>query len=964
MVVILHLAWPAWALDIDAPARVEVSVADSAGKPVAGASVRLRLITPEADRELAKVQTDGNGRAEIRVPPPAERPEGQLGWQCRLEVEREGLFPHTDGLQLFPGAILKQSVALATPKTTLIRVLDATGKSLPGVSFTPTKAEDFRLYLAGDRLRTEADGQCRWVHAPLEKIAITGDGWSRRVKDAQRVDVTLTKSELRWCTPRRLEGLLLTADGKPAAGWFVAAATCTGGCGSGRWTFFYSCSALTPVDADGRFTLEIGSRARFVAVSPEGIPFMFPLNQSAWPESPRRLSLTLPPVLRMHKGTLLLADGKPAAGFPIRATGGSTSDGSWELHMRQDSGSGGWDWGRPLAHPQFRPIVTDAQGRYELPIYAGAATSYRTWDGRWFDGWVGHDPVVKVTGDSPTPTKEQLREYTHTIIRVADASGKELLKARAWSESRDGSFRCDQFTDSRGIHFFTNSRTNLDIHVAGEGWADFVTSISTEAPTVTVTVPEENRFKPLKGKVLDSQGRPVEGVRVVPFAIDTSGNRQHLGIAATTTNAKGEFSLVAPDECRLDLHRWDDTGMIPTMPGWARPRVTARDRDITIRLSPTGSCRVLLPAPLESCNVCLTRPDEDAIEAASQPNTNSTETFSFYPVSDRQDMLTSPCLTPGEYKLSISTYEPSLTPYGGANRKLVEEPLRIESGQETLVDLRTRAEVAAAVPSPKCLSRVTVRRAGQAASGATVWLFWTEAMDDPRIAQWIAQLGDDKYLLRVEAGKRLSAAGKAAGPALREAATHPDAEIRSRASTLLAELAKDRTQPIRAICGDLADQDGTVNFEVEKGRKYIAVAHMPGVAIGWTTYVGGAEVATVDLRATRQVKLTPVAPAVASQSPPASHGREPSCYWSFADVSAEAAMAVMHVLGCRENRPGEGVFGLTGIISGEAFILYDAPTGVELLFQTDLSPSAGKTRVRIAADSLPVIEVKLGQPGK
>jgi len=131
-------------VDIDAPARVEVFVADLAGKPVAGASVRLKLSMGKVDRELAKTQTDTDGRAEIKASPPAER-QGWLGWQCCLDVEREGFSTQTVSITLFPDAILKQSVTLPPIKTTIIRVLDQAGKPLPALAIDAATVDNYFL---------------------------------------------------------------------------------------------------------------------------------------------------------------------------------------------------------------------------------------------------------------------------------------------------------------------------------------------------------------------------------------------------------------------------------------------------------------------------------------------------------------------------------------------------------------------------------------------------------------------------------------------------------------------------------------------------------------------------------------------------------------------------------------------------------------------------------------------------
>jgi HEAT repeat protein len=57
-----------------------------------------------------------------------------------------------------------------------------------------------------------------------------------------------------------------------------------------------------------------------------------------------------------------------------------------------------------------------------------------------------------------------------------------------------------------------------------------------------------------------------------------------------------------------------------------------------------------------------------------------------------------------------------------------------------------------------------------------------------RIARLIKQLGDDAFAQREAASKELDALGEPALPALREAVSSPDAEIRRRAKTLVRSI--------------------------------------------------------------------------------------------------------------------------------------------------------------------------------
>src|SRR3954451_23301904 len=58
----------------------------------------------------------------------------------------------------------------------------------------------------------------------------------------------------------------------------------------------------------------------------------------------------------------------------------------------------------------------------------------------------------------------------------------------------------------------------------------------------------------------------------------------------------------------------------------------------------------------------------------------------------------------------------------------------------------------------------------------------------PEIARWIEQLGDDDFEVRNVAEKKLRAAGARAEAALTRAADSPDAEVKRRARSIVADL--------------------------------------------------------------------------------------------------------------------------------------------------------------------------------
>lgn len=95
--------------------------------------------------------------------------------------------------------------------------------------------------------------------------------------------------------------------------------------------------------------------------------------------------------------------------------------------------------------------------------------------------------------------------------------------------------------------------------------------------------------------------------------------------------------------------------------------------------------------------------------------------------------------------------------------------------------------------------------------GATVPAEAEEAASAGEIQRWIADLGSDDYETRERATEALAACGPAARPALEEAARSPDPEVRYRARTALARLAREPD-------ADTAARDGGGRVQAQSVR--------------------------------------------------------------------------------------------------------------------------------------------------
>lgn len=90
--------------------------------------------------------------------------------------------------------------------------------------------------------------------------------------------------------------------------------------------------------------------------------------------------------------------------------------------------------------------------------------------------------------------------------------------------------------------------------------------------------------------------------------------------------------------------------------------------------------------------------------------------------------------------------------------------------------------------------------------------------DVPRIVELVEQLGDSVYLQREEATRELMDAGIEAAPLLREATRNPDAEIRHRATRILAVVVEADYQ--RKLTAFAEDVDGSQNLTLPGWEKF------------------------------------------------------------------------------------------------------------------------------------------------
>jgi hypothetical protein len=849
------LVTAAEAIDATRFARLSITVKDTQGKALPNAKVRLVRTMPGwpiLPQEVIEATTDAHGQAAFQQRRLAE--DCDIGWEGTLRVELKGCTPKQTRYRFFPGADIAETITLEPARVTLIRLRGPGGEPLPSVGFSIYYAESDTLrevHRDPELITTDQRGEYRWVHGPLEegfklsvRPSLTGEV---KYEDEPIVTVTFPQDRLP-VAERPLGGKLLLPDGRPAAGWFVARKgrpTGHGGCmgGGGPGMTLTEVEGLARIGADGAFEILAGEQ--LFVFSPWGVPVVYPLNPRSWPDGVHKVTLQLPEVRRIHRGQVVYSDGSPVPGLPIDVRS-LAMDTYWQIAA--GSQPDGWNHGLYGARAADGTVVegvrTDPQGRYALPIYFGSCVEYRIdrpgWTWPWHKGLCGDDGRI-VWKREPAATPEQLKDVT---IVLADEQGRPIDGMRIWRHTEFAATKevprlgWPQGTDARGHHLFVDRRVDaidLEARDTNKQWTAYTSTVrlqGTEDQVVRVTVGEEHRMKPLAGRVLDPDGKPLGRAHVNLLNDDPEvamrGTYSYLRIAAVT-NDQGRFSMpAAPPTCRIEVLSWMDNFTKP-LPGWLDPVAVGRqDRDLTIRVNRGGSLKILLPAGAAAGAWRL-----DAENDVTPPN----------PLDRRRGLHVEPggnqlvtrILRPGSYHFrsyDLDTLE--------ALGDVIGRPFEVKAGEETVIDLRDRKIVRPKSPPPreKVWTTVVVKQGEQTLSGAEMYVF--AATERPEnVARWLDEWrsGDRKSALA-----RLKRAGAQAVEQL--VASGPQSQV----DDLLADLRKargpnesSRSYPLglRLLPLDLSDDAGQVRCRMEVGQPGVAVARVRGRWIGTQEFVAG-----------------------------------------------------------------------------------------------------------------------------
>lgn len=780
VVYLVAAAAVTFAVDLDQPARVRVRVRDKHGRPVPGAIVTVSRGEVAWDERHASFPgkrhvPDAEGRVSLELRRPEEQPRSSACWRQSVRIEAEGYSPGGRSLRPFPGAEFELNVVLERRRTTLIRVVGPGGEPVPYVGLTlsvPAVGAEHPRRLG--RAFTDEKGKYVFAHVPLQhgfQVTVGRDAsrwpfgarWRRSFGDVAEAVVALPADELPHAFPRRrLEGRLVGPDGGPARGWSVAQAVEYTGSAWGvpmtpaSMTDNYSVAGLLRTGSRGEFVVA-SAGDRLCVVSPRGIPFMYQIAPESWPKGTRRIILRLPPLRRLHRGRLRHKDGTPVQGFTIAANrvrfGSRYSVSVWEPSKRCCVRPGK---ARTLDGSPIRGLATDAEGRYEIPAYVGLQADYRLSDFRW------NTPTPLDKGEEITvkPTRSNVPEK-HKLVTLAlrDRPGGRVAEFKT---VRYKGYRGEKWVvnsaghieDARGKHLILDAGIDrLELEIEGAGWKRLEKTVAIPGDhdrTVEITMPESHRHRPLSGRVLDPDGRPVAGARVSLLGHRRFSKQLVSLNLRRITDDEGRFAFEhAPDECQMYVGSASPEWWIDTLPGWTEPiHVTANRREVLVKLKRSGDVKALLPDNFTLSGHFVRIYGVLSLDSAKAKEGEAQgQSCSLYFDRATRTLLNS-SVRPGTYRLA-SRLPASRYDLDGIKGITIQ----VRGGEETVIDLRAGGRYPPR-ELPKVRTALLVEHEDQPVSGSLVRVFRRETPrwgGDERLVQIAADLSADTGLVFLDA---------------------------------------------------------------------------------------------------------------------------------------------------------------------------------------------------------------------
>ena len=731
--------------------QITLEVSDSDGQRVPGVAVALRRLAGDPTEFVAEGETDVHGEVVQVLPVPVGVPIGLYA-----EVRKVGYYPQTVQVVAVPGARLTREITLAKQLTTTLRFFETDGS-----------VAAYRRITTGNWYVVAADGkgEYRFSHPPLDRpmyINFRGEVFWLEKEEAGGVK-EIRPVGLRYLPPPggsptadlgerntparvpigRVRGRLVGDDGQPARGWFVAQRVIR----SGGWGSFccsdpslelysFNYRELDEVAADGAFEL-FPAHEELIAISPEGLPFRYPLNPVAWRDGDfvKETEITVPQ-LKSRKWKLRFGseDGAAAADVEVLPSKIGSSYDIWDLFpgltewtdLRYYAGS---EPPPPLEARLKHLATSDADGEINLSIHPWRKIQEYRWrlaDGKP-DEW----------GSFSIGTKES-------------ASGVIVLEKQAIAERKPETYRkliCSSFSDSYGnkvdpeqIRWNTYLEDIVQMSGKGgfvgdekSGFAMFVSGVKDRvefscknsrggAETFNVRFGEQgalptgvevkfqtagNAPPSLWGKVIGSDGKPAKGVGLTLTWRRLADSRAKYPQVHVKSDRAGKFMFAkAPPECGFyvyaihDRYSYSLDGLVDI------PTITPTNREIEIRVKPVGAVRVkLVGAKVLPRHLLLRAEDEKQL---------GRKYFMLYPTREEPSVFFSPYVAPGNHPIAASSSDDGL-------EWLREEPISVQAGKETNLEIRPPKRMSDPAPDEALVPvSVTVMRDGKPVTGAIV----------------------------------------------------------------------------------------------------------------------------------------------------------------------------------------------------------------------------------------------------
>jgi protocatechuate 3,4-dioxygenase beta subunit len=515
---------------LDSPATADITVTSASNTPLAGATVV--LVSSGIVPQIAR--SDANGHATLTNLPPAE-------YYTQIWLAGERFSESQPNVTIAPGAkatLAFQCKALASPREMMLtlkgRVTRADGQPAVGVAvsaiaYRPNQriARWHPLGLInpssqrGDApplVRTDADGRFAISGSPAANRLLVslgsapGDAILFYAADVSK-PAAGDSLEIQLPPVGEVAVVVRGADGKPAVGATVARPA-------------MGDASYVPTDAAGRTTFHSLQETETISAGLAGLWAQTAVKPIIGGQAEAQIAL---PRGGSATGNLLFADGAPADGFELRTIAEKVADGA-----------------RPFAG--IAPDATTAAdgrftisnlpvGRYRLEAELPMPDTYGRPDRALLRAQ--SEPFEIVAGGE-TPVDFYLRTGS-LAVTVVDAAGKPVADV-AVEMRRNGTYYSlpTLTTDAGGVAHFhgapparylvrVNSRAGVLAAVPGEVAID-----AHQNKELRIQLPPTGT---IRGKAVDSQGRPLPGVHAYLQCKELQSG------AEVVSDGDGEFSL-------------------------------------------------------------------------------------------------------------------------------------------------------------------------------------------------------------------------------------------------------------------------------------------------------------------------------------------------------------------------------------------------------------------------------------